>query len=89
MDSTHEVTWVQPMREGGRRGGDWRAKFNSTHEEDMGSTHGGTYSSAEHNVSSTSHMRLLPSFASYFDVSVENTIAQTNVEKLMLSSIIC
>ena len=34
-------------------------------------------------------MRLLPSFASYFDVSVENTIAQTNVEKLMLSSIIC
>ena len=33
-------------------------------------------------------MRLLPSFASYFDVSVENTTAQTNVEKPMLSSII-
>ena len=33
-------------------------------------------------------MRLLPSVASYFDVSVENTTAQTNVEKLMLSSII-
>ena len=33
-------------------------------------------------------MRSLPSFASYFDVSVENTIAQTNAEKHMLSSII-
>ena len=41
------------------------------------------------NVSSTSHMRLLPAFASYFDVSVENITAQTNVEKLMLYSIIC
>ena len=49
----------------------------------------GTYSSAEHNVSSTSHMRLLPSFASHCDVSIENTIAQTNAEKIMLSSIIC
>ena len=88
MDSTHEVTWVQRMREGGRRGETEERNLIQHMRKTWVQPMEGTYSSAEHNVSSTSHMRLLPSFASYFDVSVENTTAQTNVEKLMLSSII-